>query len=160
MTNDVPELADTIAALEAENRDLVLDSFTNDDAWRLGCRIRELAVERGLAVAIDIWRGEQQLFHAALDGSSADNDSWLRRKAAVVRRFDAASLLVGYRSQLKGEEFNSHTQLPFQEFAAHGGAVPVRVRGVGLVGTAAVSGLAGKDDHALVVEALTELAGR
>ncbi len=155
MTNDLPEL---IAALEAENRDLVLANFTPDDAWRLGCRIRELAVERALPVAIDIWRGEQQLFHAALDGSSADNDSWLRRKAAVVRRFDAASLLVGYRFQARGQEFNAQTQLPFQEFAAHGGAVPVRVRGVGLVGTAAVSGLAGSEDHALVVEALTELA--
>ena len=72
----------------------------------------------------------------------------------MVRRFDAASLLVGYRFEAKGREFNAATQLPFQEFAAHGGAVPVRVRGVGLVGTAAVSGLAGHEDHALVIRAL------
>lgn len=159
MTTDIPGLGDRIAALEAENRNLLLDSFTNADAWRLGSRIRDLALERGLGVAIDIWRGEQQLFHAALDGSSADNDSWLRRKAAVVCRYDAASLLVGYRFIAKGQDFNAQTQLPFQEYAAHGGAVPVRVRGVGLVGTAAVSGLAGTEDHALVVEALRELAG-
>ncbi|MDQ7991914.1 MAG: heme-degrading domain-containing protein [Propionicimonas sp.] len=159
MSMSTTELAERIAALEAEERELLLPSFSYEDAWTVGLRLRELAAEGGLPVAIDIRRGEQQLFHAALAGSSADNDSWLARKAAVVRRYDAASLLVGYRFEAKGREFNTDTQLPFQEFAAHGGAVPVRVRGVGLVGTAAVSGLAGHEDHALVVRALRELIG-
>src|SRR5579883_2636195 len=39
-------------------------------------------------------------------------------------------------------------------FAAHGGAFPVLVAGVGLVGTVAVSGLPQLEDHLLVVEAL------
>lgn len=153
------ELSERIAALEAVERELYLTSFSYDDAWQLGLRLRDLAAEAELPVAIDIRRGEQQLFHAALPGSSADNDSWLARKAAVVRRFDAASLLVGYRFAAKGLDFNADTQLPFQKYAAHGGAVPVRVRGVGLVGTAAVSGLAGHEDHALVVRGLRELMG-
>jgi len=159
MSMSTTDLSERIAALEAEDRELVLASFTHDDAWRLGVRLRELAAEGGLPVAIDIRRGEQQVFHAALEGSSADNDSWLARKAAVVRRFDAASLLVGYRFEVEGREFTAATELPFQEYAAHGGAVPVRVRGTGLVATAAVSGLAGHEDHALVVRALRELMG-
>lgn len=153
------ELPERIAVLEAEGREFVLDSFSHAEAWRLGSRLHELAEQEGLSVAIDIRRGEQQLFHAALEGSTADNDSWLARKAAVVRRFDEPSLLVGYRFEARGRDFNAYTQLPFQEYAAHGGAVPVRVRGVGLVGTAAVSGLAGHEDHALVVRALRELLG-
>ncbi len=151
------DVSERIALLEAEGRELVLDSFTRADAWRLGSRLYELAAERRLPVAIDLRHGEQQVFHAALEGSSADNDSWLARKAAVVRRYDEPSLLVGYRFEAKGRDFNAFTQLPFQQYAAHGGALPIRVRGVGMVGTAAVSGLAGHEDHALVVRALRDL---
>jgi uncharacterized protein (UPF0303 family) len=40
------------------------------------------------------------------------------------------------------------------EFAGHGGAFPLLIRGVGLVGTVSMSGLAQADDHALIVAAL------
>ncbi|MDF2808182.1 MAG: hypothetical protein K0S43_3128, partial [Cellulosimicrobium sp.] len=43
--------------------------------------------------------------------------------------------------------------------AAHGGAFPVRVDGVGIVGVVTVSGLAQGDDHALVTEALRSFLG-
>jgi len=37
-------------------------------------------------------------------------------------------------------------------FAAHGGAFPIRIRDVGVVGSISVSGLPQADDHAFVVE--------
>jgi uncharacterized protein (UPF0303 family) len=44
-------------------------------------------------------------------------------------------------------------------FAAHGGAFPVMVRHVGLVGTVTVSGLPQAEDHRLVVAVLRRFLG-
>jgi uncharacterized protein (UPF0303 family) len=149
---------DDVAALIAEvteaERELVLSRFTHDDAWRLGCLLVELAAERDLPVTIDVRKGSQQVFHAAREGTTPDNDSWVERKVRVVYRFGASSYLVGLHAREKGRDFNETHQLPLQEYAAHGGAFPIRVDGVGIVGVATVSGLAQGDDHALVVEAL------
>jgi len=40
------------------------------------------------------------------------------------------------------------------DFSSHGGAFPVQVKEVGVIGSIAVSGLPQRDDHELVVEAL------
>lgn len=147
-----------ISEVEAQEAELVLPSFTHDQAWRLGSLLVELAVERDLPVTIDVRKGSQQVFHAARPGTTPDNDSWVQRKVAVVYRFGASSYLVGLRAKAKGTDFNATHGLPFQEYSAHGGAFPVRVSDVGIVGVVTVSGLAQQDDHALVVEALRELA--
>ncbi len=148
------ELTDLIARLEQQERELVLATFTHDDAWRLGTLLVSLATERDLPVTIDIRHGDQQVFHAARPGTAPDNDSWIERKVRVVRRFGGSSYLVGQRAKSRGTTFEAQHQLPLQEYAAHGGAFPIRVAGVGLVGVVTVSGLAQADDHALVVEAL------
>ena len=152
--SDDADLASTIAELEQQERELVLPHLDNDDAWALGCLLVELATERGLPVVVDVRRAGQQLFHAARPGTTADNDSWVERKSRVVMRFGASSYLVGLRSRARGTTFAEQHQLPHQEYAAHGGSFPLRVQGVGLVGTVTVSGLPQADDHALVVEGL------
>lgn len=147
----------TVAELEEQAERLVLAHFTHDDAWRLGTLLVESARDRGLPVAIDIHKGSQQLFHCALPGSSADNDGWIDRKRRVAERYGAASLLVGARFRAKGQTFEDSSRLDPIQYAAHGGAVPIMVEGVGMVGTVTVSGLPQADDHALVVEALDAL---
>src|SRR5579871_2051473 len=144
----------TMAELVAREQRLVFTRFDNDDAWRLGCLLVELARERGAAVTVDVRRGEQQLFHCALPGTSADNDAWIERKIRVVRRYGSSSYLVGQRFRDQGTSFEERSRLDPDLFAAHGGAFPVLVAGVGLVGTVAVSGLPQLEDHLLVVEAL------
>ncbi|MCR8575575.1 heme-degrading domain-containing protein [Streptomyces sp. Isolate_219] len=145
---------DEIRELAAQEERLVLDTFSNDDAWQLGKLLVELAQERGAAVTIGIRRGAQQLFHCALPGTSADNDAWIARKSAVVERYAESSYLVGARFRAKGRTFEESSRLDADRYAAHGGAFPLRLRGTGVVGVVAVSGLPQADDHALVVEAL------
>lgn len=145
---------DEVGVLEADEARLVLDSFSNDDAWRLGTLLVDLARERNAPVAIGIRRGAQRLFHYALPGSSADNDAWLDRKCRVVERYGESSLLVGARFRAKGRAFEESSRLDPDAYAAHGGAFPLRLRHTGVIGAVAVSGLPQIDDHALVVEAL------
>jgi uncharacterized protein (UPF0303 family) len=141
-----------IASLEAQEEQLVFARFSNADAWRLGSAMAAAAIERALPVTIDIRRHGQQLFHVALPGTTAENDSWIDRKVNVVNRFAAASYLVGRRLEARGIALDEAIGVEPRLFAAHGGAFPIRIRDVGVVGTVTVSGLPQADDHAFVTE--------
>ncbi|MEV5015280.1 heme-degrading domain-containing protein [Streptomyces sp. NPDC053780] len=149
----------TVAELEEQERRLVFRRFTHDDAWALGSLLVELARERQAPVAVDIHRAGQQLFHAALPGSTPDNDAWIARKRRVVERYGSASYLVGSRFRAKGTTFEESSRLDPDRYAAHGGSFPVTVADVGVVGSVTVSGLPQVDDHRLVVEALERFLG-
>jgi uncharacterized protein (UPF0303 family) len=150
----VSEIADLIALIEEQERRLVFPGFDNDDAWRLGSLLVDLARARDAAVTIDIRRNGQQLFHAALPGTTPDNDAWIERKVRTVNRFGHASYLVGQRFVAKGSTFEASSRLDPDTYAAHGGAFPITIAGTGPVGTVTVSGLPQSEDHALVVQAL------
>ncbi|MGW1586014.1 heme-degrading domain-containing protein [Streptomyces sp. NPDC002386] len=155
-----PEVTPSVEELEAQERRLVFRQFTHDDAWALGSLLVELARERQAPVAIDIHRAGQQLFHAALPGSTPDNDAWILRKRRVVERYGASSYLVGARFRAKGTTFEESSRLDADTYAAHGGAFPVNVENVGVVGTVTVSGLPQLQDHRFVVEALERFLGQ
>ena len=153
------DTAARIAEIEAQERRLVFDRFTHRDAWELGSLLVELATERELPVTIDITRGEQQLFHAALPGTAADNDLWVARKVRTVRRFGNSSYLVGLRHRATGTPFEDRPWNDLTVYAAHGGSFPVILRDAGPIGTVTVSGLAQQDDHDLAVEAIERFLG-
>ena len=133
-----------------------LDRFTHAEAWTLGSRLARRCQAASLPVTISIVIGEQQVFHAALHGTSADNDAWASRKIGTVRHFDLSSAAVHERYAQPDTDFHRVFGLPESRYAAAGGAVPIRVRGT-LVGVLAVSGLASAEDHQLAVDALAEL---
>jgi uncharacterized protein (UPF0303 family) len=145
--------------LLAQEAALQFDRFDNDTALALGQALVAAAREDGLAVTVDVRRGEQQLFHAALAGTAADNDVWIERKNRVVRRFGHSSFYVGLLLGLEGTSIEEKFLVDGTLYAAHGGAFPVIVRHVGMVGTVTVSGLPQAEDHRLVVAVLREFLG-
>src|SRR5215218_5022367 len=145
-----------LAELAAEEEELQFTSFTNDYAWDLGSALVVTGRREHLPVAVDISRNGQQLFHAALAGTSPDNDSWIARKTRVVNRFGHSSLYVREASLAKGTTAEEEFGLDPVQYAAHGGAFPILVRSVGPVGVVVVSGLPQADDHRMVVAAIRD----
>jgi uncharacterized protein (UPF0303 family) len=145
-----------IPELEAEAAALVLPAFTESDALRLGGILTDLALAEALPVVIDIRTPDRTLYHVGLPGSAPLNDLWARRKSNTALRFHEASLLVGARHREKGETLAKHG-LDTADHADHGGAVPIRVSGVGVVAVATVSGLPQVEDHRLVVRGIRAL---
>lgn len=156
------KVSDHISTVEDQERGVVFGSFDNVDAWDLGQLFVSVAKERRLAITIDIARGEQCLFHYAMPGTSAHNDVWIQRKKNTVREFAASSYLVGLRYPIT----DAHTleDAPWMnsyDFTSSGGGFPIMIRGSGMIGTVAVSGLRHTDDHALVLEVLRQfISGR
>lgn len=143
-----------IAEIEDQERRLIFTRFRHEDAWTLGSILVAFGTERRLGITIDITRGEQQLFHAALAGTTANNDDWVARKTRTVRKYGISSFLVGLRHRSSGTPFEKQPWAENTLFAAHGGCFPIAVRDSGVIGTVTVSGLSQAEDHALVVEAI------
>ncbi len=142
--------------LAAQETRLVFPTFDNTIGIELGIQLVEEAKRQGLAVTIDVRRGDQQVFHAARPGTTADNDAWVQRKVNVVRRFEMSSFRLGCQLRAAGKTITEAYLLDESTYASHGGAFPIRVTGAGLVGVVTVSGLPQREDHALVVQVLSD----
>ena len=144
----------TLAELGRQEAELVLPHLSERLAYELGKRATDAAWEDDLPVVVGIWRGPHQLFHSALPGSTADNDAWLQRKGRVVTRFEHSSLYMGQLCRDLDTTLAQKFLLPADEYAASGGAFPLRTHDAGVVGWIGVSGLPQRDDHAFVVRIL------
>lgn len=141
-----------------DDTDVVLEHFDLADAWALGSDITQRALDAGHPVVIDIRRpGDVVLFHAALPGSAPDQHVWAERKARVALRMEASSAADDERLSQANVDPVAIGWLD-HSYAVTGGAVPVRVRGVGVVAAVTASGLSSQEDHDLVLDGLKRMA--
>jgi uncharacterized protein (UPF0303 family) len=150
------EYEDTLKELRQQEEEIQFASFTHDTALAVGMALLQEARKRGKAVAIDITRSGQQLFHFAMAGTTVDNGEWIKRKNNVVNRFGHSSYYVGISLKNAGQTMEEKYLVSSSDYAAHGGAFPLIIRNVGIVGTITVSGLPQQEDHDLVVTTLKE----
>ena len=153
-------LSEDIERVALQERELHLPQWNARLAWELGNRLKSMADDRGLTVVIDVRRFGQPLFYAAMEGTTPDNPEWVRKKINVVARFNRSSYGFGLHLKMKKTTLLERYGLPVAEYAADGGSFPLHVEEAGIVGAATVSGLPQRDDHNLVVEALSALLGR
>jgi len=149
-----------LEAIKQEEAELQFESFTNETALRLGQSIVERAKADRLPVTVRIRRGAQLLFHCACEGTSADNDDWVERKARVVERFGRSTYYMEVSQRLSGKPFAEQYLLDPTLYVPWNGGFPIVARGFGPIGSVAVSGLPGDGDHALIVAALRDILGK
>ncbi len=146
-----------IAVQESE---LQFESFNLESGWALGSLLREMAVERKLGVVIDVTLFSMPVFYTALEGATPDNPHWVRRKRNCVFRFLKSSYAVGLSLAKQETTIQAKFGLPDADYAPHGGSFPIVVRGTGCIGAVTVSGLPQREDHNMVVEALSQILGK
>lgn len=145
--------------LALQEQVLQLDRFDEATAWELGSNIRSLCEKRGVGVTIEVRRAKETLFFHAMAGTTPNNAEWVRRKRNTVDLLQRSSYATGLQHQ------KDHTSLPqksgvsLNDYAEHGGSFPIRVKGVGCIGSVTVSGVPQREDHAIVVEALAAQCG-
>ncbi|HEY8889968.1 MAG TPA: heme-degrading domain-containing protein [Clostridium sp.] len=142
--------------IEKQEEMIQFTEFTNETALQIGLRLIEKAKEENLSLTIDITKCGQQLFHCALEGTSPDNDAWIIRKNRVVNRFCTSSLYIGTKLKLIEKTIEEKYFISSQEYSAHGGAFPIIIKNVGVVGTVTSSGAQQIIEHNLIVEVLKE----
>jgi len=138
----------------------VFDAFDANTAWEIGARIKAAAQRRGVAVAFDVTLNGATVFYHAMPGTTLDHADWIRRKRNVAHRFQRPSYVVALWVERDKTTFAESHGASAADYAPHGGAFPIRVKGVGVIGTVTVSGVPQRDDHGIVVEALAAMFGK
>jgi len=142
--------------IKEQEETLLFKSFSNENALEIGLFIIESAKKFKKSVAVNIVKNGQTVFHYAMDGTSPDQDEWIKKKSNVVFRHHHSSYYMKLYNELKNRSyFEFYSVSPF-EYAIHGGAFPITIEGSGVIGVITVSGLAQEEDHELIVEAITK----
>lgn len=144
-------------ALLREEQLLQFERFDADTAAALGARLVERARAASKPVTVQISQDDKVLFAYATPGASPGHADWIRRKNNLVRRTGHSSFYTHNEVRAKGGDHDALPGLDMRDYAAHGGAYPIVVRGGSAVGIVTASGLPGADDHALVVAALRDV---
>lgn len=143
----------TMEELLEQERQLQFKAFSNEAALKLGLTILEMAKNDEYGpIAVCVEMNGTPLFMHLMAGTNLDNVAWLGRKKRVVDRCQHSSLYMGLEFAAKGEDFNE--LLDKNEYQALGGAFPLIIKDVGVVGSVTVSGLPDRMDHKLCVEGI------
>lgn len=137
---------------------LVLDRFDEATAWALGARLKAMAEAKGAGLAIEVRLARRTVFMHAMPGSRPSMADWARRKCNTVELLAWSSYRAALTPPVDGLTIAERMGLPLRDYGFAGGGFPIAVRGVGPIGAVAVSALPQREDHAMVVEALAELA--
>lgn len=145
--------------LLAQREALWFSAFDETTVWQLGTALKEIAESEGLSLAFEIrWRKETA-FSYAMPGCTPANTDWIRRKRNTVELLHESSYAVGRGCLGIRQGILDEMGLSHRDHARHGGAVPLRLKGEGVIGVVTTSGAKDFIDHNIAVRAIAQLCG-
>jgi uncharacterized protein (UPF0303 family) len=148
-----------IAKIAEQEATLVFEKFDEAAAYAIGSAIRERGLKEKHPIVVDIRTWDRPLFYAALPGSTADNANWARRKRNVVQNFHKSTYRMVLEQQRPDRTFKPGAGLDSADYVLAGGGFPLTVKGAGVIGVIAVSGLPEREDHGVIVDVLAGYLG-
>lgn len=143
-----------IKVLEMQEEILQFSHFTNADAWELGSLLLLEIRKRGACAAVSIrLNSGLTVFQYCDDGMTKYNQELMRKKCNTVQLTERSSLHLYMLGAQSGESLKQMALDP-ADYVALGGAFPIRVEEVGVIGAVAVSGLGQVSDHDLLVKCI------
>lgn len=147
-----------IGLIIEQEKQLVFPAFSEEDAFQIGLSLKARADRENVPLVIDISLWDRRLFYFARPGSTSDNEDWVRRKFNLARRLHKSSYRAGREQAAAGLTLKDRN-LDEADYAAHGGAFPIRLANAGAIGAVTVSGLPQRDDHKWVASAIADHLG-
>ncbi|CAO3588255.1 unnamed protein product [Absidia cylindrospora] len=151
-----------VETLLNEEKAIQFTKFTSHDALTLGLAILNKVKTdyNNHPVALDITVNGLILFRHAMDGTSPDNEMWIRRKSNSVNRFRHSSFWLGHQLITKNKPLEQAYFISEIDYATHGGSVPVIIKDVGMVGTITVTGLKQHEDHGVIIDCVKDMLSK
>jgi uncharacterized protein (UPF0303 family) len=153
------DLDAAIKLAEQQEELLQFPGFSRRDAWKPGKMLADDILERNPVLAIGMRLASGLvLFQYLAEGTTANNESWVKRKFNAVRELEISSLLNMLRLKKRNQTLEDKGLDP-KIHALSGGAFPIRLKGSGLIGAIAASGLPRLADHDVIVNAMSRFLG-
>ncbi|WP_099467578.1 heme-degrading domain-containing protein [Konateibacter massiliensis] len=147
---------EAIKVLEMQEEILQFSHFTNDDAWELGNIIVAAARKLDVSIAVSIrLNSGYTIFQHGFDGTNLLNEKWIERKFNTVKLTEKSSLHT-YMLLSQNEETIEDWGFNSKDYAACGGAFPIRIEEVGVIGSVIISGLDHVSDHDLLIKCISK----
>lgn len=147
---------ETIEICAKQEELLIFDEFTNETAWRLGNLIRDAVIKEEGNAVIDITVNGIRTFACAVGHPVRHNETWIARKRNTAMEFGKSSLRVTQELEKMGKTLPQRG-LSEQDYALSGGAFPIIIRNLGVIGAAVCSGLPQLHDHQNIADAFASV---
>ncbi len=149
----------TLEQIVIQEQKFQFEYFDSDVAWKLGSYLYQMAYDRDLSVAIEVYAFDQVLFSSARIGMAEIQQNIVERMRQNVLDSGHSS---HYLSLLhcSGAKIKDSPGALNGKVCALGGSFPIQLRNGPLIGAITCAGLTSIDDHNLVVEALSYVTGQ
>ncbi len=143
-----------LSILQNQEDEFIFKHFTSEDAWEIGNLLVNEFKEHAYSAAVSIkLNNGYTVFHYGTDGTGLDHQNWIARKENTVK-VKAMSSMRAYATLKANNITLADWFLDPMEYSTCGGAFPIKVDGVGIIGTIIVSGIAVITDHEIIIDCL------